>query len=269
MDEKKLKEFKVWLQEEELSANTINSYLFAVSDFFKKHEAMDNTSLIEWKQNMLKSKSPKTVNLRLCAIDKWIEFTRSDIRKPKRVRYHKQTTVENAMDIDTYNYLLRCLDADGNFRWIAYYKLLATTGARISEALSMTKADLDQKKVEILTKNKVRRIYIPAKLSEECSSVWGALKPGELLITNRYGGAMTSRGFASMMKKHAALYNIPPEKMHPHAFRHLFAIEFLKRNGDISLLADLLGHSSVNTTMIYTRRSEKEQNDEFNKAVDW
>ena len=119
------------------------------------------------------------------------------------------------------------------------------------------------------TKGKVRRIYIPARLKEECANVWGKLEDGDFLISNKQGNKMTSRGFASMMKKHASIYGIQLEKMHPHAFRHMFAVEFLKRNNNISLLADIMGHSGVNTTMIYTRRSEREQRQEFNKAINW
>ena len=72
-----------------------------------------------------------------------------------------------------------------------------------------------------------------------------------------------------MMQKHALKYGIPKEKMHPHAFRHMFAVEFLKRNNDISLLADIMGHSGVNTTMIYTRRSGEEQKRDFDETVNW
>lgn len=269
MDKEKITIFKAWLREEELSENTINSYVFAVKDFFTKYDEISKANLILWKQEMLKVKSPKTVNLRLCAIDKWIEFCGANIEKVKRIRYQKQTTVENAMDVETYKHLIKCLEQDGNEKWIAYYKLLATTGARISEALNLTKADLEKGDAVMQTKGKVRRIYIPARLKEECANVWGELEDGDFLISNKQGNKMTSRGFASTMKKHASMYGLPSEKMHPHAFRHMFAIEFLKRNNDISLLADIMGHSGVNTTMIYTRRSEREQRQEFNKAINW
>lgn len=269
MDKEKLDAFKAYLQEEELSENSIESYLFSVSSFFQKYKVADKTSLIQWKQELMKQNSPKTVNLRLCAMERWLKFDDSKIGKIKRVRYQKSTTVENAMDIENYNKLIKGLEQDANYKWIAYYKLLALTGARISEALCLTKGDLDRGFAELFTKGKIRRIYIPQKLLEEHRGVWKNLSPDDHLITNKYGKKMTSRGIAAMMQSHAIKYDIPKEKMHPHAFRHLFAIEFLKRNKDISLLADLMGHSGVNTTMIYTRRSEKEQKELFNSTVDW
>ena len=268
MDGKKLNNFKAWLREEELSQNTIDSYVFTVTDFFKKYQEINKENLIQWKQALMDAgKSPKTVNLRLCAIERWCQFAGIDIGKVKRIRFQKQTTVENAMDINNYKKLMKGLETDGDEKWIAVYALLALTGARVSEALRIQKADLEAGIAEMQTKNKVRRIYIPAKL-KECE-YWKSLQPNDFLITNRYGQQMTSRGVASMMQKHALKYGIPKEKMHPHAFRHMFAVEFLKRNNDISLLADIMGHSGVNTTMIYTRRSGEEQKKVFNETIDW
>lgn len=57
--------------------------------------------------------------------------------------------------------------------------------------------------------------------------------------------------------------------MHPHAFRHLFTIEFLKNNGNITLLKDILGHEDINTTSIYLRLSLDEQKSQFNDSVCW
>ena len=102
MDKEKITIFKAWLREEELSENTINSYVFAVNDFFTKYPVISKTNLILWKQEILEKKSPKTVNLRLCAIDRWIKFDGANVEKVKRIRYQKQTTVENAMDGGTY-----------------------------------------------------------------------------------------------------------------------------------------------------------------------
>ena len=176
MDEGKLTIFKAWLREEELSENTINSYVFAVNDFFTKYPVISKANLILWKQEMLEKKSPKTVNLRLCAIDRWIRFDGANVENVKRIRYQKQTTVENAMNFETYKRLIKCLEQEGNEKWIAYYKLLAMTGARISEALSLTKADLKKGAALMPTKGKDRRIYIPARLKEECCKCLGRIR---------------------------------------------------------------------------------------------
>ena len=80
---------------------------------------------------------------------------------------------------------------------------------------------------------------------------------------------MTEGGFRNGLKALAGKYSIAPAVMHPHSFRHFFAIEFLKRKNDISLLADLLGHSSLDMTRIYLRQTRETQHDAVDKTVDW
>jgi len=83
------------------------------------------------------------------------------------------------------------------------------------------------------------------------------------------GGIMSSRGVSEQLRRFADKYDIPREVMHPHSFRHRFAKNFLSRSGDISLLADLLGHESIETTRIYLTRSSKEQKLLLDKMVTW
>jgi site-specific recombinase XerD len=86
---------------------------------------------------------------------------------------------------------------------------------------------------------------------------------------NRQGSRLTSRGIDASIRRWAKKYGIRKEVAHPHSFRHLFAIEFLKKNSNIALLADLMGHSSVSTTSIYLKLSREEQMRQFNDASDW
>ena len=80
---------------------------------------------------------------------------------------------------------------------------------------------------------------------------------------------MTNRGVSENIRRWAGRYGIRKEVMHPHSFRHLYAVEFLKHNSNIALLADLMGHSSVSTTSIYLKLSREEQMRQFNEASDW
>lgn len=79
---------------------------------------------------------------------------------------------------------------------------------------------------------------------------------------------MTTRGVASAIKR-CVKYGIREEVLHPHSFRHLYAIQFLKNNNNIALLADLMGHENISTTSIYLRLSSEEQKEQFNKAMNW
>lgn len=78
---------------------------------------------------------------------------------------------------------------------------------------------------------------------------------------------MSTRGLAQLIRNWAKKYGIRKEVAHPHAFRHLYAIQFLHQNQNIALLADLMGHSSVSTTSIYLRLSKEEQIRQFNEAA--
>ena len=83
------------------------------------------------------------------------------------------------------------------------------------------------------------------------------------------GGIMSSRGVSEQLRRFADKYDIPREVMHPHSFRHRFAKNFLKKFNDISLLADLMGHDSIETTRIYLTRSSVEQKELLDRIITW
>lgn len=261
-------DFEAYLIEEELSRNTINSYLFSANSFFEIYGEVNKTNLVKWKNYLVGSLSPKTVNLRLCGMRKYCEFKEIPF-SVKQVRVQKTTSVENVMTIEQFNTLINGLKLDNEIKWVVYYSMLAKTGARISELLKMKKKDIDNGFAEMHTKGKIRKILFPKSLIEETKDFFEELNAEDYLCVNKYGKQISTRGFATMLQKHAKKYGIPIENAHPHSLRHLFAIEFLKRNNNISLLADILGHSGVNTTMIYLRMSQEQQADALNNAVDW
>lgn len=270
--DKKIENFKKWLQEEELSANTIDSYAYTVWEFNSRYGTLSTENLLAWKDWLIKNHSVKTANLRIAGMNRYILFTNTQKRwlaPVKRFKTMKSLSVENAMTTEFYSRLIAGLTKDKDLKWVGYYKLLAKTGARISEALQMKVADLEKGFIILKTKGKVRRIWIPQTLKEDLHDLYKDSEPDSFLITNRYGAPMTSRGFLTVMQAHAKRYGIPAERMHPHALRHFFALQFLRNNQDITLLADLLGHSNLNTTMIYTRKSAEEQQSALNQAMNW
>lgn len=89
------------------------------------------------------------------------------------------------------------------------------------------------------------------------------------LFVNRRGNQITARGISSQLKTLAIRCNIPPETVYPHSFRHRFAKNFLEKFNDISLLADLMGHESIETTRIYLTKSTQEQRELIDKIVTW
>lgn len=117
---------------------------------------------------------------------------------------------------------------------------------------------------------KIRRLYIPKNLRTEATK-W--LKEKGLIsgyiFLNRFGERITTRGIAQQLKHFAEKYGMNKEVVYPHSFRHRFAKNFLDRFNDLALLADLMGHESIETTRIYLRRTASEQQKIVDKVVNW
>ena len=155
--------------------------------------------------------------------------------------------------------------------WYFVIHFLESTGARISELLQFKAEHVERGYIDIYSKGgKFRRVYIPVQLQKEAMEwlVENGRNSGFLFL-NRYGERITARGIANQLKKFAERYQIDPNVVYPHSFRHRFAKSFLERYNDIALLADLLGHENIETTRIYLRKTSTEQRNIVNDVVDW
>lgn len=268
--QREIKAFEAWLTSRELSDNTISSYVTSVKMFFTKYSEATKVNAAKWKKDLVDSGiKPKTVNIRLNGYNAYCAMKGMDAEKVKTIKIHNATAIDNVISETDYRRLLDGLKRDGNTKWYYNVKLLAVTGARISEYVRLKKSDFDRGYAEMWTKGKMRRIYIPESFRNEAGKYYDTIAPGEYLVQNRYGQMISKGGVAQMLQRFAAIYNIDKKVMHPHSFRHLFALEFLKRNNDISLLCDVMGHSSVATTAIYTRMTMAQQQSAVNNAVNW
>lgn len=267
--EKQLEAFREHLIVEERSQNTIDNYMQSVRNYFKRYDEITKQNLIKYKQDLFaEGKKPKTIHNRCVGINQFCRFLGKEEMCVKTVKIHQSSSVENVISIAEFNELLRCLQQDRDEKGYWMVKFLGKTGARVSEFTRLTKSGLKKGYCEMWTKGKIRRIYIPESLIEESREYFEKVE-GDILFPSRYGNEMTSRGVASRLNAMAKKYGIRKEVMHPHSFRHLYAIEFLKKNPNISLLADLMGHSSVATTSIYLKLSKEEQMRQFNEASNW
>lgn len=260
--------FKIFLYEEELSENTISAYLFALKTYSEMFDDITKPNLLVFKKSLMAKFKPKTVNNRIAAIMKYCKFKNINVNL-KQVKEQKQTHVDNVISEEQYETLMNGLKADGDSRWYVNIALIAKTGMRISEAIRVTKKDLLSGSVTMPAKAHLRTIYFPKSLINEIMPYLDGTGENDTVMKNHLGEPITSRGVSGQMKIFADLYGIPKEVMHPHSLRHFFAIEFLKRNNNIALLADILGHSNVNITQIYLRQSQEQQKDAIDKAVDW
>lgn len=116
----------------------------------------------------------------------------------------------------------------------------------------------------------MRRIYIPSALQKETLK-WmeETKKESGFLFLNKYGELITARGIAVQLKHFGSRYGLDSSVVYPHSFRHRFVKSFLERCNDIAMLADLMGHASIETTWIYLRKTSTEQQAIINKIIDW
>lgn len=266
-----LKEFEAYLRQGNMAENTISSYLYTVKDFHSRHKETNKRNLLIYKSYLVESFKPKTVNLRIQAINKYLLFLGKSKLHLKSVKIQQRSYLENVISNADYKFLKNSLKQDGQTEWYFVVRYLAATGARVSELIQIKVEHVQVGFFDIYSKGgKVRRLFIPKKLREE-TEVWLATqqRSSGYLFLNRFGNRITARGISQQLKNFAKRYGLNPTVVYPHSFRHRFAKNFLDKFNDISLLADLMGHESIETTRIYLRRSSSEQQAIVDKIITW
>lgn len=266
-----IKDFEKYLQSTNLSENTNASYLFAVKQFKNQYDAVSKKNLRTYKVWLIENFKPKTVNLRLRAINFYLEFIGKSSWKIPFVRVQQKAFLENVISEADYAYFKSSLKQDNELFWYFVIRFLAATGARVSELIQIKVEHVKIGHLDLYSKGgKLRRIYIPKKLQEEALAWFESKKQNSgFVFLNKYGERITTRGISGQLKKLAVKYGINPAVIYPHSFRHRFAKSFLERCNDIAFLADLMGHESIETTRIYLRKTSTEQRTIVDSIVDW
>lgn len=266
-----INKFAEYLRKTNKSENTIASYSFAARQFNERYSCVDKKSISLYKAYLLENFKPKTVNIRLLAINSYAgSINRQDWKIPL-IRIQQKPFLENVISDADYVYFKRRLNNPAERYWYFVIRFLAATGARISELLQLKVEHIANGHIDIYSKGgKMRRIYIPIKLKVEAEKwLYERSQYSGFIFINKSGGRITARGIAMQLKRLAIKYKLNPAVVYPHSFRHRFAKNFLEKFNDISLLADLMGHESIETTRIYLRRTSTEQRDIVNNIVTW
>lgn len=266
-----LSDYHQYLKLQDMAANTIQAYLQAAGQFLGLYHVISHDNLILYKCYLMDHYSPQTVNLRIRAMNCLMESLHLPGDKVLMIRVQQKSFLENVISQADYEYLKKCFLKNGNLLYYFAIRIMATTGMRISELLSLQVEDVKRGYLDIYSKdNKIRRIYIPKLVRQDClvwlkssDRVWGDV------FLNRYGKRITQAGVRGQLKKYSLRYGLDPAVVYPHSFRHLFARNFMEKCGDIAMLSDILGHESIETTRIYLHRSTAEQKAAVNEIVDW
>ena len=267
-----MEEFKLFLLKQNLSEKTIESYIFSVERYLKlNNNRVSKKRVLEYKTYLIENFSPKTANLRMQALNKYLDFIERPQLKVRFIKVQQKNFLENVISDADYTFLKTQLKKDNKMDWYFVVRYLCATGARVSELVQLKFEHVLKGYYDIYSKGgKVRRLYIPEKLQEETLEYFGDKnRANGYLFLNKDRRKITTRGIATQLKLMAKFYGINPEVVYPHSFRHRFAKNFLENYNDISLLADLMGHESIETTRIYLRRTSTEQQEIVNKVVIW
>lgn len=263
--------FEHHLAMQNMAENTIRSYLFAVRQYFQFYPKLIGSDLQLYKLYLLEHYKPRTVNLRIHAMNAFLDYVEWPESRLTQVRIQQKGFLDHIISEGDYEYLKTRLLNEERFLYYFLVRFMAATGARVSEVICFTVEDVQTGFKELYSKgDKIRRIYIPADLQADTLD-WlkgQGRRSGDLFL-NPSGERISADGIRKQLKRLAARYHLDEKVLYPHSFRHRFAKNFIEHCDDISLLSDLLGHESIETTRIYLRRSSSEQKAIINKVVDW
>lgn len=259
-----IREFSRYLREEERETATIDKYSRDVKDFFiwLKDREISRERIAEWKQHLRRAgRKSVTINGKLSALNKFLSFLgRNDCRiKYLKIQRRLFRSTEKQLSKQEYIQLLETAHSLGRERLALLMETICATGIRVSEVKYITAEAIRAGRTEIALKGKIRTILLPGKLCRKLKKYAGKRKivSGEVFLT-RNGKGMSRRQIWAEMKSLCEKAGVAPSKVFPHNLRHLFAQTFYRVCRDVAKLADVLGHSSIETTRLYLISTEAE-----------
>ena len=258
--DKLINQFIKYLQEQEKSQSTIVSYkreLFSLQMFFDD-SSLNKDSLLRYKTIFTKQYKPSTCNVSISAINCFLKYiNRQDLfLKPLKIQKTIFEPAEKELTKKDYNKLIKAALINGDERTALAIQTICATGIRVSELQSITVETLRSGQAHICNKGKNRIVFIPKALVNVLKKyvVNHNIASGPIFVT-RNNKPLDRSNLWKSMKQLCSVAGVKPSKIYPHNLRHLFAKTYYTQQKDISRLADILGHSSINTTRIYTRES--------------
>lgn len=251
-----LEHYADYLLQRELAEQTRAIYVKQAAAFldFLENREMTKKESIAYKQMLLKrGQKLSTVNLYLVALNSYLRYAGYGDCTVKTMKRQRRQCPDDILTHAEYRKLLIWAKESGRQKYYCIMRTLALTGIRVSELSGCTVEALRQGQFLVSNKGKSREVYLPEKLITE---LWEYcrqenIKEGVIFLGNM-GKAISRAAVYKMLTQMAEYVGIPKKKAHPHSFRHLFAITYMQQYANLFELADLLGHSSLETTRIYT-----------------
>lgn len=257
LTEKTIADFSAYLKSEEKSNNTVEKYLRDVRAFAEYQNGAEVTkeTVIAYKGKLLSdSYAARSINSMLASLNSlfsflnWIDCRVKSVKFQRRVYCPENTALTKA----EYMRLVNTAKQKGNERLNLVLQTLCGTGIRVSELQYITVEAVKNGEAVVSLKGKTRTVFIIRELRQKLLRYAQSQKicSGAIFIT-RSGKPMSRTNIWREMKRLCEQADVNPQKVFPHNLRHLFARTFYGIEKDIAKLADILGHSSINTTRIY------------------
>lgn len=255
-----IQNYAAYLQENERSAATVESYTRALRELLKfmGESPLAKAALVAWKQQLVGQYAPATVNAMLAAVNGFVKFMGCPALAVKPLRIQRSLFLEERRELTRAEYerLVRAARQQGREQLALVLQTICATGIRVSELPFITAEAVYCGRAEISNKGKRRLVFLPQKLREVLKVyLRKQKKTAGAVFTTRTGKPLDRSNIWRAMKALCESAGVAAEKVYPHNLRHLFARVFYALEKDLSRLADILGHSSIVTTRIYTAES--------------
>lgn len=265
INQNQIEKFRKILTEEEKSQGTIKKYIHDLQvfgEFLGENNDITKEAVICYKQNLMEKYAPVTVNGILASLNTffrhmgWHEYTVKTL-KIQRDSFRAQN---RELSKEEYRRLLDTAKQEGKTRLYLLMQTICSTGIRVSELQFITVESLCTRRARVSLKGKTRTVLIPSNLCRELRQYArvNQISRGSVFVTKN-GHPLDRSNIFRAMKSLCEKAKVEKDKVFPHNLRHLFACAYYEIEKDIAHLADILGHSNINTTRIYLLKSSLEQ----------
>ena len=261
---KQVLEFKDYLLAEERAAATIEKYVRDIRAFYRylpEPKAMTRENVLLYKHFLGETYKTASANSMLAALNQFLAFVHKSDLRVKLFRVQRSAFREQKKELSREEYirLVRTAKLKRNERLSFLLQAICSTGIRVSEHRFITWEALRSGRIVIVNKGKERTVFLPEELRRQllnyCSSK--GITSGPVFVT-RTGKPLNRCNIWAEMKSLCTSAGVSSGKVFPHNLRHLFALTYYKLEKDIVRLADILGHSNIETTRVYTFTSGEE-----------
>lgn len=252
-----IQKYKDYLYEEEKAKATIEKYIHDVISFMTWLCGREITKavVLEYKDELVEKYASKSVNSKISSLNNFFEFNEWFKCKIKAVKIQKQIFAKSDKELTKAEYerLLKAAKDKNNDRLYYIMQTICATGIRISELRFVDVSAVKTGKAEINCKGKMRTVFLPKQLCKMLETYMNRhnITEGSVFVT-KSGKPVDRSNVWSDMRRLCESANVEKSKVFPHNLRHLFARTYYSLEKDLSRLADILGHSNIETTRIYT-----------------